>query len=98
MDKELIKKLAMQAGEYANKVYVPPARSKTPGKIWEDSHVGWHEIFNEKFAKLVAEHEREKCAMVCEELPAPDIYDDSDKSMWDVACMDCAEAIRNRGT
>jgi len=48
------------------------------------------------FAKLVAEHEREACAMVCEELPAPDIYNDSDKSMWDVTTMDCAEAIRAR--
>jgi len=48
------------------------------------------------FAKLVAAHEREACAMVCEELPAPDIYNDSDKSMWDVTTMDCAEAIRAR--
>jgi hypothetical protein len=59
MDKEQIKKLAMQAGEYTNEVYVPPVRSKTPGKIWEDGHVGWHDIFNEKFAELVAAHERE---------------------------------------
>jgi hypothetical protein len=59
MDREQIKKLAMQAGEYTNEVYVPPVRSKTPGKIWEDGHVGWHDIFNEKFAKLVAAHERE---------------------------------------
>ena len=59
MDREQIKKLAMQAGEYTNKVYVPPVRSKTPGKIWEDGHVGWHDIFNEKFAELVAAHERE---------------------------------------
>jgi len=44
-----------------------------------------------------AAKEREACAMVCEQLPAPDIYNDSDKSMWDVTCMDCAEAIRNRG-
>jgi hypothetical protein len=66
MDKELIKRLAMQAGEYTNEVYVPPVRSKTPGKIWEDGHVGWHDIFNEKFAGLVAAHEREQCAMVCE--------------------------------
>jgi hypothetical protein len=42
--------------------------------------------------------EREACAMVCEELPAPDIYNDSDKSMWDVTTMDCAEAIRARST
>ena len=59
MDKEQIKKLAMQAGEYTNEVYVPPVRSKTPGKIWEGGHVGWHDIFNEKFAELVAAHERE---------------------------------------
>jgi hypothetical protein len=62
MDKEQIKKLAMQAGEYTNEVYVPPVRSKTPGKIWEDGHVGWHDIFNEKFAELVAAHEREQVA------------------------------------
>ena len=59
MDREQIKKLAMQAGEYTNEVYVPPVRSKTPCKIWEDGHVGWHDIFNEKFAELVAAHERE---------------------------------------
>ena len=41
--------------------------------------------------------EREACAKVCEELLAPDIYSDTDKSMWDVTCMDCAEAIRARG-
>ena len=41
--------------------------------------------------------EREQCAKVCEELLAPDIYSDTDKSMWDVTCMDCAEAIRARG-
>jgi len=42
------------------------------------------------------EAEREACAKVCEELPAPDIYSDTDKSMWDVTCMDCAAAIRAR--
>jgi carbamoylphosphate synthase large subunit len=59
MDKQLIKRLATQAGEYTNEVYVPPVRSKTPGKIWEGGHVDWHDIFNEKFAELVAAHERE---------------------------------------
>jgi hypothetical protein len=49
------------------------------------------------FAKLVAEAEREACAKVCDELPAPDEYNDTDKSMWDVTCMDCADAIRARG-
>jgi hypothetical protein len=47
--------------------------------------------------KLVATKEIEACAKVCEELPAPDIYSDTDKSMWDVTCMDCASAIRARG-
>ncbi len=35
---EKIKKIAKEAGEYANLVYVPPVRSKTPGKIWEDGN------------------------------------------------------------
>ena len=49
------------------------------------------------FAALVAAAEREACAKVCDELPAPDIYSDTDKSMWEVTCMDCGEAIRARG-
>jgi hypothetical protein len=48
------------------------------------------------FAKLVAAKEREACAKVCEELPAPDIYNNTDQSMWDVTCMDCSTAIRAR--
>jgi hypothetical protein len=52
----------------------------------------------ERFAALVAAHEREACAKVCDELPAPDIYSNTDKSMWDVTCIDCATAIRARGT
>ncbi len=50
---ERIKELAEQAGEYVNEVYTPPVRSKTPGKIWEDGHIGWHTQFNQKFAKLI---------------------------------------------
>jgi hypothetical protein len=41
--------------------------------------------------------EREACAKLVEGLPAPDIYSITDKSMWDVTCIDCAEAIRARG-
>jgi hypothetical protein len=69
-----------------------------------EADIDWHKHWNddesnrlEAFAKLVAAHEREACAKVCEELPAPDIYDNTDKSMWDVTCIDCAEAIRARG-
>ena len=50
---ERIKQLALEAGEYVNKVYTGPVRSKTPGKIWEDGHIGWHTQFNEKFAELI---------------------------------------------
>ena len=41
--------------------------------------------------------EREECAKVCDDLLAPDIYTDTDKSMWDITCTDCAAAIRARG-
>ena len=48
-----IKELALEAGEYVNSVYTPPVRSKTPGKIWEDGHIGWMEQFQAKFAQLI---------------------------------------------
>ena len=57
---ERIKELAGQASEYVNSVYTPPVRSKTPGKIWEDGHIGWHTQFNEKFAELIVK----ECASV----------------------------------
>jgi hypothetical protein len=51
----------------------------------------------EAFYKLAAAKEREACAKVCDELPAPNIYSDTDKAMWDVTCIDCATAILERG-
>jgi hypothetical protein len=59
-------------------------------RTWTQEH--WTE-----YERSIAATEREACAKVCEELPAPDIYSDTDKSMWDVTCMDCASAIRARG-
>jgi hypothetical protein len=63
-------------------------------------HPHWQKAA-EEFAALVEEKataiEREACAKVCDELIAPDIYSDTDVSMWDVTCMDCATAIRARG-
>lgn len=56
---ERIREIAIQAGEHANSVYVPPVRSKTPGKIWEDGHVDWHDLFNEKFAELIVREAHE---------------------------------------
>lgn len=63
-------------------------------------HPEWQKA-TEEFAALVEEKvaakEREACAKVCEELPAPNFYSDTDQSMWDITSMDCAEAIRARG-
>ena len=50
----------------------------------------------DRFASLVRADEREACAKVCDELIAPDVYSDTDVSMWDVTCIDCAAAIRAR--
>ena len=52
---ERVKELAEQAGEYTNSVYTPPVRSKTPGKIWEDGHTDWHELYNEKFPEVIVQ-------------------------------------------
>jgi hypothetical protein len=51
----------------------------------------------EAFAKLVAAKEREACAQTCENLPIPDQYSDTEGSMWDVAAIECSDAIRARG-
>ena len=50
---ERIRELSKQAADYVNETYTGPVRSKTPGKIWEDGHVGWHTQFNQKFAELI---------------------------------------------
>ena len=50
---ERIKELKQQAGDYVNETYTGPVRSKTPGKIWEDGHIGWHDQFHTKFAELI---------------------------------------------
>lgn len=41
--------------------------------------------------------EREACAKVCDDLPLPPDVARSDASIWEVATLDCAEAIRARG-
>jgi hypothetical protein len=50
---ERIQELIKQAGDYVNEVYIPPVRSKTPDKIWEDGHIAWTTLFNEKLAELI---------------------------------------------
>jgi hypothetical protein len=52
---ERIQELVKQAGDYVNEVYTPPVRSKTPDKIWEDGHIAWTTLFNEKLAELIVQ-------------------------------------------
>jgi glycine/D-amino acid oxidase-like deaminating enzyme len=52
----------------------------------------WHPLFK-RFAALVAAHEREECAKVCESLDLPTVVGKS----WDEGTIDCAKAIRARG-
>jgi hypothetical protein len=40
--------------------------------------------------------EREACAKVCDDLPAPDSCSGSEGSLWDVATLECGDAIRAR--
>jgi hypothetical protein len=40
--------------------------------------------------------EREACAQVCDDLPTPDSCSGSESSLWDVATLECGDAIRAR--
>ena len=57
----------------------------------------WETLGEDEKLEWAMKLEREACAKVCDELIAPALYGDADKSMWDVTCMDCAAAIRARG-
>ena len=41
--------------------------------------------------------EREACAKVCDDLLVPPYVSDNDAHIWDLTCVDCAAAIRERG-
>jgi len=106
MTREDIIRMAREAGfeigSVTNAIYAPTScetelerfaalvAAAERNRTWTQEH--WTE-----YERSIAAAEREACAKVCEELPAPDIYSDTDKSMWDVTCMDCASAIRARG-
>jgi hypothetical protein len=49
----------------------------------------------ERFAALVAAHEREACAEIAEETAV--LYGLDNPDDYDKGCMDCAAAIRARG-
>jgi hypothetical protein len=44
-----------------------------------------------------AAQEREACAKLCDDLPTPERMSLDSESLWEVATLDCAEAIRARG-
>ena len=50
----------------------------------------------EELGKLLAA-EREACAKVCEDLPADELITRTEATVWDMATLDCAFAIRERG-
>jgi hypothetical protein len=49
------------------------------------------------FANLVAAKEREACAKLCDDLPVPPHVSSDDATVWDVATLECGDAIRARG-
>ena len=82
---ERIRELSKQASDYVNETYTGPVRSKTPGKIWEDGHIGWHTQFNQKFAQLIVR----ECANHCDLL-----LDHKISSEWSRGTHDCSRAIK----
>ena len=64
------------------------ADEREQGQKWFDAVTAQH-----KQAILA---EREACAKVCDDLPLPPDVARSDASIWEVATLDCAEAIRAR--
>jgi hypothetical protein len=46
---------------------------------------------------LAVAMEREACAKVCDDLPPPERMSLNNESLWEVATLDCADAIRARG-
>jgi hypothetical protein len=50
-----------------------------------------------RIVEEVKRREREACAKVCDDLPAPDSCSGSESSLWDVATLECGDAIRARG-
>jgi hypothetical protein len=83
---ERIQELIKQAGDYVNEVYTPPVRSKTPDKIWEDGHIAWTTLFNEKLAELIVRECYEHCKGEMLDKEVADTYE----LTYNDGVMDCA--------
>ena len=80
MDREQIIRMAREACDQA------------PREDWNSTAWVFGDETLERFAALVAAHEREACAKACEETTASWTQD-----LYNSGCMDCAAAIRARG-
>ena len=76
MTREDITRMAREAEDYVDTIYAKG-----------EYHPGWLEVFNVRFAALVAAAEREACAEIC----------DAEATIEGIA-QRCAAAIRARGT
>jgi hypothetical protein len=86
---ERIQELIKQAGDYVNEVYTPPVRSKTPDKIWEDGHIAWTTLFNEKLAELIVRECYEHCkGQILDKEVA-----DTNELTYNDAVSDCANGL-----
>jgi len=74
--REDITRMAREAEDYVDTIYAKG-----------EYHPGWLEVFNVRFAALVAAAEREACAEIC----------DAEATIEGIA-QRCAAAIRARGT
>jgi len=73
-----IRELADEAAKYSALMALPTGQSG-------------NELFVTRFAELVAAHEREECAKLCEAEA-----DDGSEGEWDGCCLSLANKIRAR--
>ena len=86
MTQDEIIEMADKADEEADKVL----------NMKGEYHPNWHQVRDEAFAKLVAEHEREACAKLCEQMWHEwlDSIEENEPNKPDAE--DCYRAIRAR--
>jgi hypothetical protein len=65
-------------------------RADERNRTWTQEH--WTE-----YELSIAEAEREACAKLCDDLPTPERMSLENEALWELATLDCAEAIRARG-
>ena len=87
MTQDEIIEMADKADEEADKVL----------NMKGEYHPNWHQVRDEAFAKLVAEHEREACAKLCEQMWHEWLDSTEENEPNKPDAEDCYRAIRARG-